>query len=281
MLEIKKLNKGFKNKKVLTNFNYQFDKSVYGLLAPNGAGKTTLLRCITQIYPEGRKSVFYNGEQLGKIKEINKRIGYLPQQFGLFKELSVFDAMSLLASFKGMTKQESRNEIIKCIDIVNLSDSLSTKVGALSGGMLRRVGIAAALLGDPEVLLLDEPTAGLDPEERVRFKNIISAIKSNKIIVLSTHIVEDVEALCDSIIIMKDGEIVLSGTCDTIRETAGGKVYLVPGDELPSNADDYRVLGQTTVNGKAFTRILSKKTKEEYSALPTVEDGYICAMENF
>lgn len=281
MLEIKRLNKGFRNKEVLTYFNFCFNSGVYGLLAPNGAGKTTLLRCITQIYPEGRKSVFYNGEQLGKIKEINKRIGYLPQQFGLFKELSVFDAMSLLASFKGMTKQESRNEIIKCIDIVNLSDSLSTKVGALSGGMLRRVGIAAALLGDPEVLLLDEPTAGLDPEERVRFKNIISATKSNKIVILSTHIVEDVEALCDSIIIMKDGEIVLSGTCDTIRETAGGKVYLVPGDELPSNADDYRVLGQTTVNGKAFTRILSKKTKEEYSALPTVEDGYICAMENF
>lgn len=281
MLEIKRLNKGFRNKEVLTDFNFCFNSGVYGLLAPNGAGKTTLLRCITQIYPEGRKSVFYNGKQLGKIKEINKRIGYLPQQFGLFKELSVFDAMSLLASFKGMTKQESRNEIIKCIDIVNLSDSLSTKVGALSGGMLRRVGIAAALLGDPEVLLLDEPTAGLDPEERVRFKNIISATKSNKIVILSTHIVEDVEALCDSIVIMKDGEIVLSGTCETIKETASGKVYLVPSDELPSNADDYRVLGQTTVNGKAFTRILSKKTKEEYSALPTVEDGYICAMENF
>lgn len=281
MLEIKKLNKGFRNKEVLTDFSYSFSSAVYGLLAPNGAGKTTLLRCIAQIYPEGRKCVFYNGEQLAKIKEINKRIGYLPQQFGLFKELSVFDAMSLLANFKGIGKKESRTEIIDCIGIVNLSDSLSKKVGALSGGMLRRVGIAAALLGDPEIILLDEPTAGLDPEERLRFKNIITAISPNKTVILSTHIVADVEALCDSVVIMRDGKIIMSGTCDIIRETARGKVCLVPKEELPSNTDDYRVLGHTSENGQTFVRILSKTPRKECSVEPTVEDGYICAIENY
>ena len=281
MLEIKNLTKSFGKKEVLTDFNYCFNNGIYGILAPNGAGKTTLLRCITQIYKEGEKSVFYNNDLLVKNKEFNHIIGYLPQQFGLFKNLSVFDALILLANFKGIDKKSSFYNIKDCLEIVNLNSEEKKKVGALSGGMLRRLGIASALLGDPKIILLDEPTAGLDPEERIRFKNIISSISKNKTVILSTHIVEDVEALCDEIIIMKKGKLVTSGSCEHIRQSAQNNVFLVPEEVLKGEKIKYSVLGKTFVNDVACVRILSTEfAKSEFAISPTVEDGYVCIIEN-
>ena len=281
MLEIKNLTKSFGKKEVLTDFNYCFNNGIYGILAPNGAGKTTLLRCITQIYKEGEKSVFYNNDLLVKNKEFNHIIGYLPQQFGLFKNLSVFDALILLANFKGIDKKSSFYNIKDFLEIVNLNSEEKKKVGALSGGMLRRLGIASALLGDPKIILLDEPTAGLDPEERIRFKNIISSISKNKTVILSTHIVEDVEALCDEIIIMKKGKLVTSGSCEHIRQSAQNNVFLVPEEVLKGEKIKYSVLGKTFVNDVACVRILSTEfAKSEFAISPTVEDGYVCIIEN-
>ncbi|MCQ2735080.1 MAG: ATP-binding cassette domain-containing protein [Alphaproteobacteria bacterium] len=281
MLEIKNLNKSFGGKAVLADLNYSFDNGIYGILAPNGAGKTTLLRCITGIYKEGRKTVFYNNDLLVKIKDYNKIIGYLPQHFGLFKNLSVFDALTLIANFKGLDKKSSRDNIYNCLEVVNLSSEVNKKVRALSGGMLRRLGIACALLGDPNVILLDEPTAGLDPEERIRFKNIISSLSKDKTVILSTHIVEDVEALCDEIIIMKKGEIITSGTCEQIRESANGKVFFVPEEILKKGNSKYYVLSKSIMNGTNYVRILSSEfAKPEFAVSPTVEDGYMCIIEN-
>ncbi len=281
MLEIKNLTKSFGKKEVLTDFNYCFNNGIYGILAPNGAGKTTLLRCITQIYKEGEKSVFYNNDLLVKNKEFNHIIGYLPQQFGLFKNLSVFDALILLANFKGIDKKSSLYNIKDCLEVVNLSSEEKKKVGALSGGMLRRLGIASALLGDPKIILLDEPTAGLDPEERIRFKNIISSISKDKTVILSTHIVEDVEALCDEIIIMKKGKLVTSGSCEHIRQLAQNNVFLVPEEVLKGEKIKYSVLGKTFVNDVTCVRILSTEfAKSEFAISPTVEDGYVCIIEN-
>ena len=281
MLEVKELSKSFKSKKVLTDFSFSFNDGVYGLLAPNGAGKTTLLRCIAQIYPEGRKCIYYNGEQIEKIKDINSVIGYLPQQFGLFKNLSVFDAMTLIANFKGINKKNAALQITKLLETVNLSDSVKTKVGALSGGMLRRLGIASALLGDPELLLLDEPTAGLDPEERLRFKSVIAGIGTKKSVILSTHIVEDVEALCNNIVIMKNGKVAACGSCESICQAAENKVFLVPESKIGLFGSNFRSLGQTVENGETFIRLLSQCAgNSEYSVLPTVEDGYICVIDS-
>ena len=281
MLEIKNLNKSFGKKEALTDFNYSFNNGIYGILAPNGAGKTTLLRCITQVYKEGEKSVFYNNDFLVKNKDFNRIIGYLPQQFGLFKNLSVLDSMTLIANFKGIDKKSSLCNIKECLEVVNLSSEEKKKVGVLSGGMLRRLGIASALLGDPEIILLDEPTAGLDPEERIRFKNIISSVSEDKTVILSTHIVEDVEALCDEIIIMKNGKTITSGSCEDICQSAQNKVFLVPEEILRGEKIKYSVLGKTVVNNVACVRILSKEfAKSEFTVLPTVEDGYVCIIEN-
>ncbi len=281
MLEIKHLNKNFSKKEILKDFNYKFDNGVYGILAPNGAGKTTLLRCIAQIYKEGNKTVFYNGEKLSKNKDFNHLIGYLPQQFGLFKNLSVFDALSLIANFKEIDKKTSSDNIKECLSIVNLNTEGNKKVGALSGGMLRRLGIAAALLGEPQILLLDEPTAGLDPEERIRFKNIISSINKDKTVILSTHIVEDVESLCNEIIIMKNGKIITSGSCEDISQSAQNKVFLVPEKNLLGEKIKYSVLGKSYINDSTFIRILSSEfNNSEFLTSPTVEDGYMCIIEN-
>lgn len=281
MLEIKNLTKTFGKKDVLKNFSYTFNNGIYGILAPNGAGKTTLLRCITQIYNEGEKNIFYNGELLSKTKDFNHLVGYLPQQFGLFKHLSVFDALTLIANFKGIDKKHSSSNIKECLEIVNLTNEEKKKVGALSGGMLRRLGIASALLGNPKIILLDEPTAGLDPEERIRFKNIISSINNDKTIILSTHIVEDVEALCNEIIIMKNGKIITSGSCEHISQLAQNKVFLVPEENLLGGKIKYSVLGKTHVKESNFVRILSSEfNNSEFVVSPTVEDGYMCIIEN-
>ena len=213
MIKIENESKNFRRHKAIKGFTCELDKGCYGLLGPNGAGKTTLLRCILGLYPvsEGVVSL-QKGEQ----------IGYLPQRFGMFHELKVKEMMYYFAAAKKVSKEKREAEIERVLADVNLSEKAEEKVGHLSGGMQRRLGIAQAILGDPDILFLDEPTTGLDPEERSHFKEIIRKLaKDDKIIVISTHIVQEVEAVCDRVLIMKDGTLLENVTVEEACHFAG------------------------------------------------------------
>lgn len=199
MIRIDKVTKKFKRREAIRDFTCKLTAGCCGLLGPNGAGKTTLLRCVLGLYPVTSGNVeLDNGIS----------IGYLPQKFGLFRELKVKDMMDYFAVAKKVPKGKRTDEIMRVLELVHLSDRADDRAGQLSGGMQRRLGIAQAVLGDPDVLLFDEPTTGLDPEERARFKDIIRQLdRDRKCIVISTHIVEDVESVCDRVILMKEGKL--------------------------------------------------------------------------
>jgi len=197
MLEIRNLNYKIGKKSIIEDFSYQFKPGVYGLLGSNGAGKTTLMRCITGIYELKTDAILYEGLTIRNNKKFAEVISYLPQKFGLFKDLTVKEMMLMMASLKGVNIKKNSKIVEDSIGIVNLSDKLNDKVRTLSGGMIRRLGIAQTLLNDPKIIIFDEPTVGLDIEERLRFKNIVSDISKDRIIIISTHIASDIEALCD------------------------------------------------------------------------------------
>lgn len=273
MIEIRNLEKRFGKKQALDGVSFTLDAGVTGLLGPNGAGKTTLLRCMLGIIKPTGGEVITAGGSLAK----NRAIGYLPQKFGLLKELTVSESLSYFAALKGMSASTVHADIDDCLRRVNLSDSASTRVGALSGGMLRRVGIASALLGDPPVLVFDEPTAGLDPEERVRFKRLVSTLAQDHAVLISTHIVEDIEALAECVIVLAGGKVLASGTLDDIAEYARGRSYLAPRDRVNEFSTDYYVDGYIDIDGRSLARVLSARAYEAFvPASPTVEDGYLC-----
>lgn len=213
MFQVKHVNKNFGKRKVLDDICLELENRCYGLLGPNGAGKTTLLRCILKLYPLKE----------GQICTDNKNIGYLPQKFGVFHELSVYDILYYFSTLKKVPKEERDGEIDRVLSLVNLEDRKKERMSRLSGGMLRRVGIAQTILGDPEILFFDEPTVGLDPEERARFKRLVKKIMEGKIVIISTHIVEDVESLCDRVIIMNEGKILENVTVDEACQFAGSE----------------------------------------------------------
>ncbi len=279
MIEIKSLKMKFKKNTVLKGIDFTFTGGVYGLLGPNGAGKTTLIRSMAGLYQPKEGQILYNGKPIGKSKEYISRLGYLPQGFGIFKELKPIEALMLMANLKGIDKKIAEQDARRVLEIVNLSDSVDKKVGAFSGGMLRRLGIAQALLGDPEIVIFDEPTAGLDPEERLRFKNIISRLSKEKIVIISTHIVEDIEAVCDKIIVMNEGNIIKSGSCSEIEQCAKGKIYLVPVNEAVKLSEKAVIQKYFEREGQQLMRVLSNESLDYEKGDATIEDGYICLLK--
>lgn len=217
MLELRNVSMRFGKNTALDEVDLHLEDGVYGLLGPNGAGKTTLMRCIAGILHPTH----------GKISGADN-IGYLPQKFGMFKELTVLETMEYFAALKNIPRSQYRICAMECLEQVHLAERAKDKVASLSGGMVRRLGIAQTLLGSPSLIMVDEPTAGLDPEERLRFKNLISGIRTNRIILISTHIVEDVESVCDHIVILHKGRILVQSTAEDIRKKAEGKVFSVP-----------------------------------------------------
>lgn len=277
MLEVIKLHKSFKKKEVLKNVSLEFKNGIYGLLGPNGAGKTTLIRCMVNLYDLNSGSIEYCGSSINGNNDLLSNIGYLPQKFGLFKELTVYENLKYFCILKKIYKSRMDDEIKNCLISVNLEDRISHKVSSLSGGMIRRLGIAQAILGHPKIIIFDEPTAGLDPEERIRFKNIVAQINKDRIIIISTHIVEDVEASCNKIIIMNEGRVLKYGSSEEIKSEANGKVYEV--EKNLSADEDWYVEKSFSRNEKTFMRILSNKKENLKSLEPTIEDGYMCIVK--
>lgn len=262
MLKIQNVKMNFGKKPVLQGINLQIESGVFGLLGPNGSGKTTLMRCITGILTPAQGTI-----------QKPKKIGYLPQKFGMFKQLTVYETLEYFASLKNVSKNQQSDMIYRCLQAVNLEERVSDRIGTLSGGMIRRVGIAQALLGDPDLILFDEPTSGLDPEERLRFHNLISRIEKEKIVIISTHIVEDVADNCDHIIILSRGKVITQSTTDELRDSAMGKVYAVPFERSGELSEPYILLREDAA--AKTLRVLSDFIQPGELVPPSIEDGYI------
>lgn len=275
-LQICGLSKSFGKNKALQKISIDFDAKVYGLLGENGSGKTTFMRCLARIYMTDSESVLWDQVPLTEAREKDylKSVGYLPQHFGLYKSLSLYDALSTVYFAKGLVADKREASILEAVRLVNLTDKLQTKISALSGGMLRRAGIAQALLGEPSLLMFDEPTTGLDPEERLRFKNLISDIKGGRTILLSTHIVEDVEAVCDRILVLHKGRLLGDFSQEELRSKAEGKVYQIDAEEESLLVPPFWVVKKFLHKGRVALRVLSQNNQRAEKIGSGIEDGY-------
>ena len=211
-LEFDKVSKEFSSFRAVDCVNYTMKKGVYGLLGVNGAGKTTLMRMLCTIIRPTEGKIRWNGKDIFELGETYRGIlGYLPQEFGYYPDMSIYDYLMYIASIKGIRQSVAKQRIDQLLRQVALSKYKKRRMRTLSGGMIRRVGIAQAMLNNPKILVLDEPTAGLDPNERVRFRNLISELSENRLVLLSTHIVSDVEFIANEIILMKGGKFFYTG----------------------------------------------------------------------
>ena len=234
------------------------------------------MRCLARIYMTDSESVLWDQAPLTEAREKDylKSIGYLPQHFGLYKSLSLYDALSTVYFAKGLAADKRDASILEAARLVNLTDKLQTRISALSGGMLRRAGIAQALLGEPSLLMFDEPTTGLDPEERLRFKNLISDIKGGRTILLSTHIVEDVEAVCDRILVLHKGRLLGDFSQEELRSKAEGKVYQIDAEEESLLVPPFWVVKKFLHKGRVALRVLSQNNQRAEKIGAGIEDGY-------
>jgi len=234
-LEIRNLTKCYGDKKAVDDVNLSITPGVWGLIGANGAGKTTLMRMLTGILTPTSGKVLYDGVETSTLGEnYRDALGYLPQTFGFYPEFTVMDYLEYVATLKGLGKNEYRAKIDELLKMLTLTDVRKKHIKKLSGGMQRRVGIAQAMLNDPDILILDEPTSGLDPGERVRFRNLLSEFAQNRIVLISTHIVSDVEYIATRNAIMKGGKIIGVGTTDELLTAVSGKVFVakIRQDEL-------------------------------------------------
>ena len=220
---IDRLTKQYENKIAVDRVSLQLTNGVYGLLGANGAGKTTFMRMLCGILKPTSGTVTFDGMDVSS-EEYRAELGYLPQDFGYYPDFNGMDFLLYMASLKGLTKTEAKRKSKKLLELVSLSDVAKKKIATYSGGMKQRLGIAQALLNDPKIIILDEPTAGLDPKERVRFRNLIKELGTESIVLLSTHIVSDIEHIADTELMMKAGQIVFNGSADEIDDLE--KFYL-------------------------------------------------------
>lgn len=220
---IDRLTKQYENKIAVDRVSLQLTNGVYGLLGANGAGKTTFMRMLCGILKPTSGTVTFDGMDVSS-EEYRAELGYLPQDFGYYPAFNGMDFLLYMASLKGLTKTEAKRKSKKLLELVSLSDVAKKKIATYSGGMKQRLGIAQALLNDPKIIILDEPTAGLDPKERVRFRNLIKELGTESIVLLSTHIVSDIEHIADTVLMMKAGQIVFNGSADEIDDLE--KFYL-------------------------------------------------------
>lgn len=222
MLEIKNVSKSFKDFTVLDNINLTFDTGVYGMLSPNGAGKTTLIKMIVTLLTPNEGEIMWNGENIsslgGRYREI---VGYLPQKFGYYRDDTPMQFLTYMAALNGVDSDTAKQRCIKLLQRMGLGDVANKKMKKFSGGMIQRVGIANALMNDPKIVIFDEPTAGLDPMERVRFRNILAELGKTKTVILSTHIVSDIENIADMVVMIKDHKIYACDTIDNILTQTG------------------------------------------------------------
>jgi len=255
---------------------------VLGLLGPNGAGKSTLMRILATITLPSAGRVTWNGEDIaGNPDTLRNVLGYLPQDFGVYPNLSAIEFLEYLAAVKGIAAGPARRRIAELLELVNLKDAARRPLGGYSGGMRQRVGIAQALLNDPQLLIVDEPTAGLDPEERVRFRNLLSELSGERIVILSTHIVSDVEAVATSIAILSHGQLLAHGAPEALLAQVAGKVWeiVVPSADVAALRQRYLVSSTAHRSDGVHVRVVAEAPPAAARPLePSIEDAYLAAL---
>lgn len=279
-LRLDRLTKEYGSKIAVDELSAVMSEGVYGLLGANGAGKTTLMRMICDILRPTRGEVICDHCNISEMKEEYRNIlGYLPQDFGYYPNFTAEKFLLYISSLKGLDRQFAKERSEELLELVGLSQVKKKKIGTFSGGMKQRLGIAQALLNNPKILILDEPTAGLDPKERVRFRNLISAISRNKIVLLSTHIVSDVEYIAGHIFVMRDGKIMSQGRPEEIVKEVEGCVWelRVPVKEADHYITNYNVGNLRNEDGMCVLRIISEETpgRGAVPAKPNLEDLYL------
>ena len=277
-LSLNNISKKYKTKQALTDINITLHEGVYALLGPNGAGKSTLMNILVGLIPATAGEVLLDGKSTASLgADFRSLLGFLPQEPGFYPSFSGYDIMRYYADLKGVP--DARLRINELLELVSLTPDKKRRVGQYSGGMKRRLGIAVALLNSPKILVMDEPSAGLDPEERIRLRNIISDIGLDRIVILATHIVSDVESIADECLLLKDGRLIASGTPDALKAKIAGKVWDVPcgQDEARRYMTDRPCANITKSDGGTFLHIVSDERPADsaVSAAPGLEDVYV------
>ncbi|MFZ5858488.1 MAG: ABC transporter ATP-binding protein [Chloroflexota bacterium] len=264
----------------LRGFSLDLEPGVLGLLGPNGAGKSTLMRIIATITDKTEGAITWNGMDISKHPdELRQVLGYLPQDFGVYPNLNAREFLEYMAAVKGLDSKSAKRRIEELLELVNLVDAAKRPLGGYSGGMKQRVGIAQALLNDPQLLIVDEPTAGLDPEERVRFRNLIADLSGERIVILSTHIVSDVEATATSIAIINKGQRVTHAAPESVLQAVEGKVWtwIVSSDEFNKLKQTHLLSNTARRSDGVHVRVVAdqKPNAEAELAAANLEDAYL------
>lgn len=288
LLSMNNLTKSYqvKSKFALAHFSAQLSPGIYGIIGANGAGKSTLMNIITDNLKPDHGEVTFNGVPITKLgSKYREIIGYMPQQQGLYDEMTGYRFLWFMASLKGLSKREAKEKITNLLKIVNLEQDAHKKLSAYSGGMKQRILIAQALLNDPHILILDEPTAGLDPKERVNIRNFIATIALNKIVLFATHVVTDIESIAKEVILMQKGRKIAQASPALLSEQVKGFVFevIIDKEHLPIIQQQYKVSNITTENEQLSVRIISLTEPELEKARrvkPSLEDVYLYYLEH-
>ena len=270
---LKNITKKYKNKEVLSHLNFEFDNKIYAFIGHNGSGKSTLMRIITGlIEPTQGEVLFYQNDKIIDYKKV--KFGYLSQEFNAFKEFTVYEQLEYFAIMKKINKKVYSNEIKKVLVEVNLWENKDVKCKNLSGGMIRRLGIAQTLLGSPDVIILDEPVVGLDPDERMRFMEIIKSIQLDIPIIFSTHIIDDISSMSPKIIFFKNGRIKFNGSSSQFIDIAKGKIYLCSQENLSKIKER---IASIKISEHTYRVIASNRLNYDFlqDITPCMEDAYI------
>jgi ABC-2 type transport system ATP-binding protein len=283
MLETLNLSKSYKKVQALQDFNLKLTPGILGLLGPNGAGKSTLMRMLATITNPTAGTILWNGQDVVKEPEaLRSVLGYLPQDFGVYLNLSAQEFLEYMAAIKGMSGEKARSKISDLLDLVNLRDASRRALGGYSGGMRQRVGIAQALLNDPQLLIVDEPTVGLDPEERVRFRNLLSDLSGERIVILSTHIVSDVESTATDIAIIHKGHLKAHALPEQLLKEMEGSVWewMATSQDLPALKQQFLVSGTIRRLDGIEVRAVSEiqPCPDARPVTPNLEDVYLATV---
>lgn len=280
-IEIKNLYKKYDNFYALEDINFILENGMYGLLGSNGAGKTTLMKILAGILRKSDGEISYDGKILRNTKEVRNRIGYIPQNFSFYPDMTVYEIMDYFSALN-MIKKNRKETIEKLLEMVHLEEKKNLRTKALSGGMRQRLGIAVSLIGNPDLLLVDEPTVGLDPEERIHFSNILTEFSRDRTILLSSHIVSDIESTCKNLAILNYGRLIFTGSKEKLIKSCCGKVWelTVKGETVKEIEKEYHVTHKNIYDELTLLRIISKQKPFEHAVEvePTLNDAYIYVM---
>ncbi|MDF2539296.1 MAG: type transport system ATP-binding protein [Herbinix sp.] len=285
VLEMKGLSKQYGSIYALKDFTTTLTEGVYGILGPNGAGKSTLMNLLTDNVKRDKGEILYDGQDILKMGgEFRKLLGYMPQQQGLYDHFSARKFLFYMAALKGLSRKQARKEIEFLLELVGLNKEAHRKLGGFSGGMRQRVLLATALLGDPKILILDEPTAGLDPEERIRIRNFISEIAQNKIVLLATHVVSDIECIAAKVLLIKKGQLMKEATPYELIESIEGKVAeaVCTLEEIKSYQESYHIGNVSQRKEGLVLRLVGDDLPEAFRPVKgniDMEDVYLYYLE--